>query len=74
MRRLSSWLQLHAATLRSAIASRLTFLLARCSGQGLVEYGLILVLIMIVCVSILTIIGITVSGVWYGKVIETFPH
>ena len=46
----------------------------RCSpGQGLVEYGLILVLIMVVCVGILTLVGQTISNVWYTKLIAGWP-
>ncbi|NTW02888.1 MAG: Flp family type IVb pilin [Oscillochloris sp.] len=43
-------------------------------GQGLVEYGLVLVLIMVVCVGILSMVGHTVSQVWYDKLIPAFPH
>ena len=45
---------------------------ARRPGQGLVEYGLILVLIMVVCVAILTMVGRTVSTVWYTKLVPAF--
>jgi len=44
--------------------------LARQPGQGLVEYGLILVLIMVVCVAILSAVGTKVSTVWYTKLIN----
>jgi Flp pilus assembly pilin Flp len=40
-------------------------------GQGLVEYALILVVIMVVCVGILTLIGQSVSGVWYQSVVNS---
>ena len=43
---------------------------ARQPGQGLVEYGLILVLIMVVCVAVLTAVGSKVSTVWYTKLIN----
>jgi pilus assembly protein Flp/PilA len=43
---------------------------ARRSGQGLVEYGLILVLIMVVCVVILGAVGSKVSNVFYNKLIN----
>jgi hypothetical protein len=46
--------------------------LARRPGQGLVEYGLVLVLVMVVCVGILTMVGTTVSSVWYDKLIPAF--
>lgn len=42
-------------------------------GQGLVEYSLLLVLIMVVCVAIVTVMGTTVSEQWYDRIIETFP-
>lgn len=72
MRRLSTFSSsLSAAALRVlASASRATQ--ARRPGQGLVEYGLILVLIMVVCVAILTMVGRTVSTVWYTKLIPIF--
>jgi len=46
------------------------FISARRPGQGLVEYGLILVLIMVVCVGILSLVGAKVSNVWYTKLIN----
>lgn len=45
---------------------------ARQPGQGLVEYGLILVLIMVVCVAILGTVGQTLSSVWYTKLLPAF--
>lgn len=42
-------------------------------GQGLVEYGLVLVLIMVVCVTIIGAVGQTISSVWYDKLIPAFP-
>jgi hypothetical protein len=44
---------------------------ARRPGQGLVEYGLILVLIMVACVAILGAVGSKVSDVWYTKLINS---
>jgi len=38
--------------------------LAKQEGQGLVEYGLILVLIMVVVVAILTVLGGKVSNMY----------
>jgi len=46
--------------------------LARQPGQGLVEYGLILVLVMVVCVAILSLVGQTLSSVWYNKLLPAF--
>jgi pilus assembly protein Flp/PilA len=43
---------------------------ARREGQGLVEYGLILVLIMVVCVAVLSAVGGKVSNVFYTKLIN----
>lgn len=45
-------------------------LFARTAGQGMTEYGLILVLIMVVCVAILGSVGHTVSSVWYDKLLD----
>jgi hypothetical protein len=42
----------------------------RSPAQGLVEYGLILVLIMVVCVGILTLTGRSISAVWYNKLVN----
>jgi len=49
-------------------------LYAGVAGQGLVEYGLVLVLIMVVCVGILSLVGHTISAVWYDKIIQALPH
>jgi hypothetical protein len=42
-------------------------LVARKPAQGLVEYGLILVLVMVVCVAAVTALGQTLNEVWYEK-------
>jgi hypothetical protein len=67
------WLSLLLAALSTAPLRAMvrwqTLLFARRPAQGLVEYGLILVLIMVVCVAILTTVGKTVSNVWYAKLI-----
>ncbi|HMO56758.1 MAG TPA: hypothetical protein PKA05_04890 [Roseiflexaceae bacterium] len=42
-------------------------------GQGLVEYSLLLLLIVLVCIGIVTILGQTVSGVWYDRIINSWP-
>jgi Flp pilus assembly pilin Flp len=65
---------LAAAALRRWLSLAHASLYAGASGQGLVEYGLVLVLIMVVCVSILALIGQTLSAVWYNKIIDGFPH
>lgn len=73
MRRLAS---LHSALLeavqRMAVWMQ-TMLFLRNPAQGLVEYGLILVLIMVVCVGILTMVGRSISAVWYTKLINGIP-
>lgn len=48
----------------------LAALLARMGGQGLVEYGLILTFIAMVVVGIMTVLGQTVSGLWYQRIID----
>jgi predicted membrane protein len=42
--------------------------------QGLVEYGLILLMIVVVCVAIITVIGLDVSEIWYQKVVNSWPQ
>jgi Flp pilus assembly pilin Flp len=44
------------------------------AAQGLVEYGLILVMITIVCVGIIGILGNTVSTLWWQRIIDAFPN
>ncbi len=73
MRSMFTCLRTFGVRLRAA-AQAAVGALARAPGQGLVEYGLVLVLIMVVCVAILTTTGKTVSEVWYDKIIATFPH
>lgn len=70
MRRLSTFSStLSTAALRAMIWGR-HLLFAQRAGQGLVEYGLILVLIMVVCVGILAAVGGKVSNVYYTKLIN----
>jgi hypothetical protein len=45
---------------------------ARRPGQGLVEYSLLLVLIMVTCVVIVGTVGKTLYTVWYSKLIPMF--
>lgn len=61
-----------AAALAQRTFARLAVGLGRVAGQGLVEYGLILVLIMVVCIGILTMVGQSVSDVWYNRLIGRF--
>jgi hypothetical protein len=71
MRRHLTLVSAQAATLGHRLAAWLTA--RRMEGQGLVEYGLILVLIMVVCVGILTLTGETISEVWYDRLIQRLP-
>ncbi len=71
MRRHLSLVSAQAATLGRRLSAWL--IARRMEGQGLVEYGLILVLIMVVCVGILSLVGGTVSEVWYDRLIQRFP-
>ncbi len=70
MRRLSSLTHKVREAVLQALLHLWTFILARSPAQGLVEYGLILVLIMVVCVAILATIGNTVSEVWYNRILQ----
>jgi hypothetical protein len=58
------------AALVRRIALQLALLPARARAQGLVEYGLILLLIMVVCLGVLSLLSNTVSAVWYDKLIN----
>lgn len=57
---------------RRMVAQATARLLSRTPGQGLVEYGLILVLVMVVCVVIIAATGETVRDQWYAK-LQAFP-
>jgi tryptophan-rich sensory protein len=70
MRRLAFLHSAFVAAAQRTAAWAQTMFYTRSPAQGLVEYGLILVLIMVVCVGILTMVGKTVSGVWYVKLIN----
>ena len=59
------------AVRQRAIALRV-FSGAHAPGQGLVEYGLVLVLVMVVCVAIVGATGQTISSVWYNKLLPAF--
>lgn len=50
------------------------YVFTRSPAQGLVEYGLILVLIAVACVAILTIMGQTINDVWYNQVIPALQR
>lgn len=42
-------------------------------GQGLVEYSLLLALLVLVVIGILSIVGNTISGVWYQRILDSWP-
>jgi hypothetical protein len=70
MRRLSTFSSAFSTAALRAMIWGSHLLSARRAGQGLVEYGLILVLIMVVCVAILATVGAKVSNVYYTKLIN----
>ena len=43
-------------------------------GQGLVEYSLLLMLLVLVAIGILRVTGTTISEVWYDTILASFPH
>ena len=70
MRRLSTFSSTCSTAALRVMVWGTNLLSTRRPGQGLVEYGLILVLIMVVCVGILSLVGSKVSNVWYTKLIN----
>jgi pilus assembly protein Flp/PilA len=59
------WIRLRERVLSSSLASRLPFRDSEDeSGQGMVEYALILVLIAVVVIVILTVVGKQVNNVF----------
>jgi hypothetical protein len=73
MRRFASQHRLYAARVYRWLIELWYSLLVRQPAQGLVEYGLILVLIMVVCVAILTAVGVTVNESWYQDIVDKLP-
>lgn len=72
------WWLSRILALRNVVARRTAVRLrsacyTRAAGQGLVEYGLILVLVMVVAVAIIGTTGQTISSVWYNKLLPAFP-
>jgi len=64
MRRLSTFSSAFSTAALRAMIWGGNLLSARRAGQGLVEYGLILVLIMVVVVAVLTVLGGKVSNLY----------
>lgn len=73
MRRHAAHFLSRAADLGRQIMAWMFVLRSRTAGQGLVEYSLLLVLIAITVVGILTMVGGTVSAVWYQKIVDAMP-
>ena len=67
------WLRMPLAARRLMPHVRTT-LFTHARAQGLVEYGLILVMIMVVCIVVITLIGQNVSEAWYQKIVDAWPH
>ncbi len=59
-------------TVRRCAAALRVFSGAHVPAQGLVEYGLVLVLVMVVCVAIVGATGQTISSVWYDRLLPAF--
>ena len=72
MRRLSTFFSAFSTAALRAMIWGGNLLSTRRAGQGLVEYGLILVLIMVVCVAVMTLTGSKLSQLWYEKIIAAF--
>ena len=49
-------------------------LFAHTRAQGLVEYALILLMMVIVCIVGVTLIGQDVSQVWYDRIVNAWPQ
>ena len=68
------WLQsLFAARLRQLTAWVRLGPFLHDPAQGLVEYGLILFMIVVVCIAIITLVGVDLSAVWYKKIVDSWP-
>jgi hypothetical protein len=70
-----AWLQSNSVAERRWMRPRMDVaLLAHARAQGLVEYGLILLMIMVVCIVVVTLIGQDVSDAWYQKIVSSWPQ
>jgi hypothetical protein len=67
------WLRMCGAAARRLRPQIGVALFIHTRAQGLVEYGLILVMIMVVCIVVVTLIGQDVSKVWYQKIVDSWP-
>lgn len=73
MRQLSTWHVNLVERSRSALAGALQLAERRVPAQGLVEYSLLLLLVVLVVIGIVTVMGQTVSGLWYQRIIDAWP-
>ncbi|MCU0492277.1 MAG: hypothetical protein MUD01_11850 [Chloroflexaceae bacterium] len=70
MQRLASWYHAFVGAVQQVYAWFWAQAVSRSPGQGLTEYGLVLVLIMVVCVVIIGMTGRTISQTWYDRLIN----
>jgi Flp pilus assembly pilin Flp len=69
----SSWYAAIDDALRRLVARVHTWRLLDNEGQGLVEYSLLLALIALVVIGIVAVMGQTVSGLWYQRILDRWP-
>jgi hypothetical protein len=72
-RRLSPWYTAIDDALCYLAARAHTWRLLHGEGQGLVEYSLLLALIALVVIGIVAVMGQTVSGLWYQRILDRWP-
>ncbi len=72
-RRLSTWYAAINDMMCQMAARVQTWRLWHGEGQGLVEYSLLLALLVLVVIGIVSVMGNTVSGLWYQRIIERWP-
>ncbi|WP_448545288.1 hypothetical protein [Roseiflexus sp.] len=72
-RRLLSWYAAIDDVLCRLMVRVHTWRLLGDEGQGLVEYSLLLALIALVVIGIVAVMGQTVSGLWYQRILDRWP-
>lgn len=72
-RQLSSWYAAIDDALCRVVARVHIWRLLCNEGQGLVEYSLLLALIALVVIGIVAVMGQTVSGLWYQRILDRWP-
>jgi hypothetical protein len=69
------WLRRYAAAAHRRLTPQISGVpFAHARAQGLVEYALILVMIVVVCIVVVTLMGQNVSEVWYQKILDAWPQ